>query len=66
MMWEYYTHWHGTYEIARNFYTEYVPELEELIEAGHKSKDAEKVKAADALKAKLDEVLGLIFIRLLK
>ncbi len=52
------THWHGTYEIARNFYTELVPELEELIEKGLHSSDAEKVDAAKALQAKLDEVLN--------
>ncbi len=28
------THWHGTYEIARNFYTHLITELEHLIEIG--------------------------------
>ena len=27
-----YTQWHGNYDLARNFYGEYVPELRELIE----------------------------------
>ncbi len=53
-----YTHWHGTYEIARNFYTEYVPQLEELVEQGLHSDDPAKVEAAKALRAKLDEVLN--------
>lgn len=52
-----YTHWHGTYEIARNFYTEMVPELEELIEKGNHSSDPTKKAAAAALDAKLTEVL---------
>ena len=52
-----YTHWHGTYEIARNFYTEMVPELQELIEDGRADKDPKKVEAAIALEAKLREVL---------
>ena len=52
-----YTHWHGTYEIARNFYTEMVPELEELVHKGRTSGDPAKAQAADALAAKLDEVL---------
>ena len=53
-----YTHWHGTYELARNFYTEFIPELEELVEKDIHSDDAEKVAAAKALQAKIDEVLN--------
>ena len=52
------THWHGTYEVAKHFYSKLVPELEELIEKGRASGDAEKVKAADALETKIDEVLS--------
>ncbi|MHC5109361.1 MAG: multiheme c-type cytochrome [Planctomycetota bacterium] len=52
-----YTHWHGTYEIARNFYTEMVPELEELIEDGRDSGDSAKMAAAEKLAKKLHEVL---------
>jgi hypothetical protein len=53
-----YTHWHGTYDIAKTFYTHYVPELRELIEKGEQASDTAKVEAAKALKAKLDEVLN--------
>jgi len=52
-----YTHWHGTYDLAKTFYSHFVPELEELIEEGRASSDPEKVAAADALEAKLHEVL---------
>ncbi|MHC5212779.1 MAG: multiheme c-type cytochrome [Planctomycetota bacterium] len=52
-----YTHWHGTYEVARNFYSEYVPELRELVERGLASGDEAKIEAAHKLEAKLDEVL---------
>jgi len=52
-----YTHWHGTYEVAKTFYSHYIPELEELIEKGLASKDEAKVAAAKALQAKLHEVL---------
>ncbi len=52
------THWHGTYEIAKHFYTKFLPELEELVEKGRASGDAEKSQAADALEAKIDEVLN--------
>jgi len=53
-----YTHWHGTYEVAKHFYSKMVPELEELIRDGRKSDDAKKVAAADALAKKLEEVLN--------
>jgi hydroxylamine dehydrogenase len=53
-----YTHWHGTYDVAKTFYTHYVPSLRELIEDGLHSKDPKMVKAGEALKAKLDEVLN--------
>ena len=51
------THWHGTYEVAKHFYTKFVPELEELIEDGKASGDATKEAAAAALEAKLEEVM---------
>jgi hydroxylamine dehydrogenase len=53
-----YTHWHGTYDLAKNFYTEMIPELRELIEKGMHSKDSKKQSAAKKLQAKLDEVLN--------
>jgi hypothetical protein len=53
-----YTHWHGTYEVARRFYSEFVPQLQTLIEKHLASPDAEKAGAAKALKARLDEVLA--------
>ncbi len=52
-----YTHWHGTYDLAKNFYSEYVPELEELAEENLHSSDPARVEAAQALKDKLEEVL---------
>ena len=53
-----YTHWHGTYEVAKNFYTEFIPELEELAEHNLHSDDPEKAEQAKALQAKLEEVLN--------
>ncbi len=53
-----YTHWHGTYEIARNFYTEYIPELTELAERHLHSDNAEKKTAAEALNKLIDETLN--------
>ena len=53
-----YTHWHGTYDLAKHFYTKLVPELEELVAAGKASKDPEQQEAAKALQDKLDVVLN--------
>lgn len=53
-----YTHWHGTYEVARNFYTEFIPELEKLVREGKESKDEAKDIAAQKLEAKLIQVLN--------
>jgi hypothetical protein len=50
-----YTHWHGTYDLAKHFYTKMVPELEHLVEKGMNNGQEE---AAMALAAKLDEVLN--------
>ncbi len=52
-----YTHWHGTYEIAKHFYAKYIPELEHLIEKGLKSSDAKKQQAAKDLQKLLNEIL---------
>jgi hypothetical protein len=52
-----YAHWHGTYEIARNFYHELLPELEELVEKGLHSKDETKQNAAKKLDNRINEIL---------
>ncbi|MFT7170199.1 MAG: hydroxylamine dehydrogenase [Paracoccaceae bacterium] len=53
-----YTHWHGTYEIAKHFYSEYLPQLEELVEDNLDSEDAKRAAAAQALREKIDAVLA--------
>ena len=52
-----YTHWHGTYEVAKRFYAEFIPALEKIIEHNIGSKDKKKSEAAQLLKNKLLEVL---------
>lgn len=52
-----YTHWHGTYEVAKHFYVKFIPELEELVEQGHASNDPVKKEAADNLQKLLNETL---------
>ena len=48
----------GAYEIAKYFYSEYVPESEVLVERSAGSADPERAKSAQALRTKLDEVLA--------
>lgn len=52
-----YTHWHGTYEVAKHFYSKMIPELKELIQEGMKSKVPSRIKSAQALEKKLEEIL---------
>jgi hypothetical protein len=51
------THWEGTYDLGKNFYTELVPELKELIEHGNHGSAEDKAAAANLDKV-LDEVLN--------
>ena len=53
-----YTHWHGTYEVAKHFYSELIPELEELADKGTRSKDPAKKDAAEKLQQKIDALLN--------
>lgn len=53
-----YTHWHGTYDLAKHFYSKFVPELEKLIHAADASGDVEKKAAAKTLHGTLDEILN--------
>ena len=53
-----YTHWHGTYEVAKHFYSHYVPELEELIEKNKDCDDPAKKEAAAKLAKLLEETLN--------
>jgi formate-dependent nitrite reductase cytochrome c552 subunit len=53
-----YTHWHGTYEIAKHFYAKMLPELEHLVEDGKASDDPKDQAAAKALEEGIQEVLN--------
>jgi hydroxylamine dehydrogenase len=53
-----YAHWHGTYEVGRRFYRDYMPELTSLSEKFLADPDPEKAKAAQALKDGLSKVLN--------
>jgi DNA primase len=53
-----YTHWHGTYEVAKHFYSHYIPELEELVEKNKDSSDPGRKEAAATLAKLLEETLN--------
>lgn len=53
-----YSHWHGTYEVSKRFYTEMVPQLRHLIDENAASPDAKRAKAAADLKTRLDAILN--------
>jgi hypothetical protein len=53
-----YTHWHGTYEVAKHFYSKMIPELETLIDRGRASSDVVKKEAAEKLSKRIDELLA--------
>jgi len=52
-----YTHWHGMYEVAKKFYTEFIPELSELAEKnlhnGHPKTAAQAKVLEEEIKATL-------------
>ena len=50
------THWHGTYDLAKHWYGKYFPEIREVIEMGRESGNPEAVSLAGALEVRLDEI----------
>ena len=53
-----YTHWHGLYEVAKHWYTKFIPELEEIVEVNMASGDAEKIKGAELLSQEIEALLA--------
>lgn len=52
-----YTQWHGMFEVAQRFYTEFVPELKELIHQS-KEKGGDFASGAKEVEAKMNEILA--------
>ena len=52
-----YTHWHGTYEVAKHFYSEYIPELQDLADHNLNATDPQKKAAAEKLSQLLSQTL---------
>jgi hypothetical protein len=53
-----YTHWHGLYEVAKHWYSKFIPELREIVEKNMSSGDPKKVEGAKLLEAKIEELLA--------
>ena len=52
-----YTQWHGMFEVANRFYTEFIPELRDIIQKG-KDEGGEKRSAANDVESKMNEILN--------
>ncbi len=52
-----YTQWHGMFEVAERFYTEFIPELREVISAG-KEVGGDKKSAAKEVESRMNEILN--------
>jgi hypothetical protein len=53
-----YTHWHGLYEVAKHWYSKFIPELREIASNGKQSGDAAVVAGAEALDAEITALLA--------
>jgi hypothetical protein len=53
-----YTHWHGLYEVAKHWYTKFIPELREIAEESVSSSDPAKQKGGKALEAEIAALLA--------
>ncbi len=53
-----YTHWHGLYEVAKHWYSKFIPELRELVAESAGSGDPARVEGGRRLAAALDELLA--------
>lgn len=53
-----YTHWHGLYEVAKHWYTEFIPQLRELAREYADSSDPDLAAAASKLDEAVDELIA--------
>jgi len=53
-----YTHWHGLYEVAKHWYTKFIPELREIVEENKESSTARQAEGARKLDVALKELLN--------
>jgi hypothetical protein len=53
-----YTHWHGLYEVAKHWYTKFLPELREIAESSQAATDPALQEGGRQLEAAIDELLA--------
>jgi len=53
-----YTHWHGTYEVAKHFYVKLIPEIKEIAEKAIHSGNPKKKEQGEHVLKELDAVLN--------
>ena len=53
-----YTHWHGLYEVAKHWYSKFIPQLKKIVAKNAASGDKAKVAGAKKLQAAIDELLA--------
>jgi hypothetical protein len=53
-----FTQWHGNYELAKNWYGEYIPEIKEVIEMGKHSNNPNANELALDLETMLSEIMN--------
>ncbi len=53
-----YTHWHGLYEVAKHWYSKFIPELREIVETNLHSEDSARVEAAKQLAQAIEDHLA--------
>lgn len=53
-----YTHWHGLYEVAKHWYSKFIPELREIVARNKDSKDAAKARGAQRLEKAINDLLA--------
>lgn len=53
-----YVQWHGNYEVARRFYSEFIPQLREIVLKASTSGDKAKAEGALRVQSELDTILN--------
>ena len=53
-----YVQWHGNYEVARRFYSEFIPQLREILQKASTSGDKAKITSSLKVQTELDKILN--------
>jgi hypothetical protein len=53
-----YTHWHGLYEVAKHWYSKFIPELKKIVQNNINSKDKDNAQGAKKLEEAINEMLA--------